>query len=444
MTSPEDTSNDKSLPVESSKPNEQPAGTGDALSPDALRSFTMLDLYEQSDSTPTKSDEVNSSRLKCSRCSRVSNVSSRYTACGIIHCTRPEHASTQINRFLDDIVVWQIRLCQTCLEPAQADSLRARERQAFTQLILKGPITLLLSVGGTLIITFEGPHKSGFSDFFIPLMTVICGIILVSTAWEYTVATFKRRNWDAGKRRSRDVKSAFEGEAYRLLKARDSTEYPKPKLKTRAGVPDEIDTRVVAVAEGRAELEKNLDEEWRKLLHAKSQTAGGTATLADAARQLDLSQVDALLKSGRDPNAEDQKGDLPLNCAFLGAGERTGSTDAEVLKVIRLLVTRGANPNGRSKKGWTPLHGAAFCGYSLSAKFLLESKAAVDASAEGGATPLMTAARAGHASLVKILLEHGAKTDVKADNGVTALDIAKEWSKGEVVKLLQSSQARRS
>ena len=405
----------------------------------------MLDLYEHLwESSPAgDATTVTSSTgpLKCGRCGRMSNVLSRFVACGAIHCTRPEYASTQINRFLDDIVVWQVRLCQTCLEPAQEDSLKAREGQAFMGLILKAPITALLALVGSCTLIFKDPHeKSGLADVVVPIMTVISGIVLIATLYEYATATFKRRRWQSGKRMSGDVNSAFEGEAYRLLKARDTTAHPKPKFQNRPGVPDESDVRVLGVAEKRADLESSLDTEWQDLLHRNTPKHGSKGILALAARRTDLGQIKQLLQSGHDPNEADESGDLPLNSAFLGIEQRTDSTDVKVVQIARELVSSGADPNGKSPKGWTPLHGAALIGLPLTATFLLESKAAINAAAEGGATPLMAAARAGHINVVQILLTFGAAVNLKADNGLTAADIAAEWNQDRVAQLLQSAQ----
>lgn len=77
------------------------------------------------------------------------------------------------------------------------------------------------------------------------------------------------------------------------------------------------------------------------MLAASSPAQAGA--LHDAAKAGDAEQVKALLDQGADPEAQDKKGETPLNWAAL-AGHR---------KVAELLIERGAAINGRNKGGFT-------------------------------------------------------------------------------------------
>ena len=108
--------------------------------------------------------------------------------------------------------------------------------------------------------------------------------------------------------------------------------------------------------------------------------------------------------------------------------------------VDRLIRSGNINITGMSHKvnpnfqitnhiGSTPMHCAAFKGYSRCLKVMLEwpecnpnIQDEVD-----GRTPVHVAAYCGEASCLKILLKKGGKLDLKDKNGKTSLNLVKSW-----------------
>ena len=97
-------------------------------------------------------------------------------------------------------------------------------------------------------------------------------------------------------------------------------------------------------------------------------------------------------------------------------------------EAIRLLVTKGADINKKSKRGWTPLANAAQspdnnCRPSA-ITLLLEIGARIEETDNDGLTPLMIAAAMDNDISVKLLLEKGAKLDHKDGSGKTVWEYA--------------------
>lgn len=79
------------------------------------------------------------------------------------------------------------------------------------------------------------------------------------------------------------------------------------------------------------------------------------------------------------------------------------------MKIIDLLLSRGADVNSRTKNGTTPLHTAALYARMEVAERLLEAHADINAKSLSGATPLALATAAKNWPLVDVLKAHGAK-----------------------------------
>ena len=91
---------------------------------------------------------------------------------------------------------------------------------------------------------------------------------------------------------------------------------------------------------------------------------------------------------------------------------------------VRELLDRGADPNARDERGWTPLHYAAERGRADVARLLLDEGARVDAEDGEGLTPLHFAAEAGSPEAVKLLVERGADVSARDVHGRTPLRLA--------------------
>ena len=140
--------------------------------------------------------------------------------------------------------------------------------------------------------------------------------------------------------------------------------------------------------------------------------SGAESSMFDAIRNGDTARVQALLKSGADPNQRHEMGATTLMYAAAFS-----SVDC-----VRILLEGGAEVNGTGKNGATALMWGT--GDTAKVRLLLERGAEVNAKTKDGATALVTAARRGNADSVKLLLAHGADPKASANNGVELLRIA--------------------
>lgn len=150
--------------------------------------------------------------------------------------------------------------------------------------------------------------------------------------------------------------------------------------------------------------------------------AGDTALhVAAAAYEVQLSQ--ALLSSGANPSAKNRRGAEPLHYAADGVpGSSSWNPDAQA-EIVRLLVGAGANPNATDKSGVAPLHRAVRTRCAAAVRALLENGADPIGKSKSGSTPLQLAkqntGRGGSGSaeardqqqrIVRLLLDHGEVT----------------------------------
>jgi len=160
---------------------------------------------------------------------------------------------------------------------------------------------------------------------------------------------------------------------------------------------------------------------------ASSGVAFAQSEVADAASKGDRAQVERLLKSGADVNAQQGDGATALQwAAYRG--------DA---KLAELLLKAGAKPGLANHNGATPLWLAATSGDAAVIQALLKGGADANEALPLGRRPLMLAARSGNVDAVRALLEHGA--DVNASEtarGTTALMQAADQGHAAVLKEL--------
>jgi ankyrin repeat protein len=122
-----------------------------------------------------------------------------------------------------------------------------------------------------------------------------------------------------------------------------------------------------------------------------------------------------LISHGADVNAKSAEG----NTALTGACARKGYDD-----VVKLLLSKGANPNTLMKNGWSPLDCVCSGGELETARSLIEHGADVNLAMEPGDTPLILAAMKGHLDVVRLLLENGADPKRRGEEGYTVLQAA--------------------
>jgi ankyrin repeat protein len=96
------------------------------------------------------------------------------------------------------------------------------------------------------------------------------------------------------------------------------------------------------------------------------------------------------------------------------------------MKIIRLLIKRGADVKVRLREGWTLLHSAAHDLRKDLAAALLRAGCDPNATNDAGETALSKVLFAFNpkAELVKMLLEHGADPDAKDGRGESAKELA--------------------
>ena len=120
-----------------------------------------------------------------------------------------------------------------------------------------------------------------------------------------------------------------------------------------------------------------------------------------------------LLDAGADPNAANDFAATPLMWCAGDAAK------------VRLLLSKGAKVDARSKLGRTPLLiAAAYDGATEAARLLIEKGADVNARDEGGMSVLEQAACSNHIELVRLLLAKGANVNTADGGGMTPLFVA--------------------
>jgi ankyrin repeat protein len=156
-----------------------------------------------------------------------------------------------------------------------------------------------------------------------------------------------------------------------------------------------------------------------------AQNANPSDAFYAAIRANDLTQLQALLKQGADPNVKDNRGLTPLMQAAI-----VGSPEA-----MKLLLANGADANLTNSSGSTAL---MFSVTDMAkARLLLESGANVNLASKFGRTALLLAAMSdGSAEIVRLLIAKGA--DVKVADGfkTTALHAAAGGNDTETIRQL--------
>jgi ankyrin repeat protein len=136
-----------------------------------------------------------------------------------------------------------------------------------------------------------------------------------------------------------------------------------------------------------------------------------------------LAVIKLLLSKGADPNARNDGGGTPLHSA----------TRSDRSAIVEALLNAGANVNAVDNNGNTALHDAAASGSDTAAWVLIARGANVNAVTKFGTTALHEAARNDnlrHYEIVKALLAAGARTDLRDKNGKTAAELASGVTSG--------------
>ena len=124
-------------------------------------------------------------------------------------------------------------------------------------------------------------------------------------------------------------------------------------------------------------------------------------------------------------------------CRFIRNDTLNQAALAGDAKRADVLLSKGANVNGRGMHAMTPIMSAARGGHLKVAKQLVAQGADVNSHNDSGSA-LMWAVDSGNEELVSFLLQSGA--DLRWTNalGTTALDFAMEQKKTNLVRVLEA------
>jgi ankyrin repeat protein len=136
--------------------------------------------------------------------------------------------------------------------------------------------------------------------------------------------------------------------------------------------------------------------------------------------------VDAMLKTGINPNFTDKNGNTPLII----------STSYGDFPSVKALITYRANVNAVNNAGMTPLLYAIQTKNKEIAEYLIEKGADINKSNNNGETPLFWAAYFGDTKLVDDLLKLDADYKTVTNKNLTALDIARRNKHAATAKLI--------
>lgn len=157
---------------------------------------------------------------------------------------------------------------------------------------------------------------------------------------------------------------------------------------------------------------------------------GATGALLTAIRASDMTSVQDALAAGANVNGRSEEGDTPLMYAAVYS----------TAECVRTLLTAGADPNAVDQRGGTALMRAVRDIEKV--RLLIEHGAKVDARSARGVTALMTAAnRPGAANVVKLLLANKADPKTPDAAGIPALMYATDFGDLDSVKALVAAGA---
>lgn len=149
-------------------------------------------------------------------------------------------------------------------------------------------------------------------------------------------------------------------------------------------------------------------------------------------------------KGWRRANAVDDKAPIPVMRAETSRvlQDALKAEESEQLARIVRWIESGGNLDWRATNGWTLLHLAAQCGNEKIIRLLLSRGANIEALDEDKGTPLMLACNTGFSgklssSVVALLLDRGANPNAKDQNGNTALSLIRSSRINEAEKIAQ-------
>ncbi len=239
------------------------------------------------------------------------------------------------------------------------------------------------------------------------------------------------------------------------LKVSNGDSHPSVKSAeaTLKSLNQQIDERLDGILQGMAINVAALKQQ-------SAGDTGGTGIVPTDEEEQEIRRIQAIIKNSPDLMNASVRGSSPLLQAaskgqlvvarFLlehGANvdQQTSDDQGPALLIaashghksmVELLLSKGANPNVKSRGGTTALHEAASKGFVSIVEVLLASKAEVDARNDKEETPLHLTIAAGQDAVVEALLQHGADVNARRGNGDTPLHFAAGRSDAGLIALL--------
>lgn len=172
----------------------------------------------------------------------------------------------------------------------------------------------------------------------------------------------------------------------------------------------------------------------------------------------ELNYVKKLVKKGADLECKNDFDMTPLLNAAYGKGDRQDyryddenekkraerEQEEEAIKIVKYLISKGADKSATDYKGNNALHLAAYGGRNKMVQTLLELGFSVNEQNKAGATPLIIAAASGSLETVKLLISKGADINHTTKENATALDIAKQYEHKEIADYLENLGVKES
>lgn len=175
------------------------------------------------------------------------------------------------------------------------------------------------------------------------------------------------------------------------------------------------------------DFQKHLDGEDEHFTAADTVSSN---SLRDAVKNGEYVKVKIALNSSEDCNL-DQEDASGMTLVMLAAA---GGQD----DLLRLLIRKGAQVNGRQKNGTTALIHAAEKNFLTTVAILLEAGAFVNVQQSNGETALMKACKRGNSDIVRLVIECGADCNILSKHQNSALHFAKQCNNVLVYDLLKS------
>lgn len=149
------------------------------------------------------------------------------------------------------------------------------------------------------------------------------------------------------------------------------------------------------------------------------------------------------------PNKSKSSGPAPNNAQqTMAFGKLMGAIQEGQIRGVKDALAAGADVNGKSEVGLSPLILAAMTGKTSIVEALCDAGASLNQTVTGkaantdGFTALHFAALNGHEEVAQLLLTKGAERNAKAANGLTPLALATALKQQEVVAVLKADGAK--